>query len=149
MFELIQKYERVLTREKLNELVRADWLPGATAVQVQRIQAMIAVFGVVPREVFTGEVSPKHTRRDMRISAETLQVLSHLELNPKMPKAPPEEPKVESEASAPAALVTEADKLPGTTNRKIRRESKKVAAIAAAVQASTEVSVAVANPVIG
>ncbi|TAG49750.1 MAG: TIGR03761 family integrating conjugative element protein [Betaproteobacteria bacterium] len=157
MFELIQKYERVLTREKLNELVRADWLPGATAAQVQRVQAMIAVFGLVPREVFTGEISPRHTRRDMRMSAETLQVLSHLELNPKMPKkqgatgaagtaevvVAGTESEATGEATAPIkartadadaeALISSKDVLPGLPNRKARRETKKADAIAEAV----------------
>ena len=83
MFELIQRYERTLNREKLTALTRADWLPAATDEAIKRVQAIIALFGVIPREVFNGEVTPRHTRRDMRVSAETLQVLSQLELNPK------------------------------------------------------------------
>lgn len=107
MFDLIQRYERVLTREPLNQVVRADWLPGATREQVLRIHGLVAVLGVVPREVFTGEFAPKHARRDLRVNPETKKLLEQLPLLPALPEpgnATAVRQPAGSEAPAPTSI---------------------------------------------
>jgi hypothetical protein len=98
------------------------------------------------------------------MSPETLQVLSHLELNPKLPKkqsttepltnvaAEDETTKGEpaptsgaetdkATASDAPPLVSSKDALPGLPNRKARREVKKAEAVAVAVAGqATEVA---------
>lgn len=167
MFELISKYERILTRDRLNQLSRADWLPGASAEAQLRVQAIISVFGVVPREVFTGEVSPRHTRRDMRVAPETLQVLSQLELNPKAQlagagsanggpgavngvlgsggaKLPALMSAPAPKSTTPADLVAGLPALHGTTNRRERRTAARTQQVTERIAAANAAMLATA-----
>lgn len=57
------RWERNLLREELLPLSRRDFLPEADSSARQRAQAAVALFGEVPREVFTGEDAPRHTQR--------------------------------------------------------------------------------------
>jgi integrating conjugative element protein (TIGR03761 family) len=63
------RWERNLLREELLPLSRRDFLPEADPAARQRAQAAVALFGEVPREVFTGEEAPRHTQR--RIASRT------------------------------------------------------------------------------
>lgn len=57
------RWERNLLREELLPLSRRDFLPDADLAARQRAQVAVALFGEVPREVFTGEEAPRHTQR--------------------------------------------------------------------------------------
>ena len=48
------RWERHLLREELRPLSRSDFLPAADELAHQRVRAVVALFGEVPRKVFTG-----------------------------------------------------------------------------------------------
>ena len=49
------RFERWLMRDELRPLCRHDFLPAAEAEASKRVQAVLALFGPVPRDVFTGD----------------------------------------------------------------------------------------------
>jgi integrating conjugative element protein (TIGR03761 family) len=57
------RWERHLLREEMLPLSRRDFLPGADEAARQRVRAAVALFGEVPRKVFTGEEAPRHSQR--------------------------------------------------------------------------------------
>lgn len=82
MFELPSKYERWLMRDELRQLSRSDWLPGAADDSRNRVQAVVGIFGEVPREVFTGAVKPRHSQRRANLSEQELKLLQEVALSP-------------------------------------------------------------------
>ncbi len=82
MFEEPSKYERFLMRDELRQLSRADFLPGAGGESQKRVAAVVGLFGEVPREVFTGQVQPKHSRRRVKLSEQELRLLQEVALSP-------------------------------------------------------------------
>jgi integrating conjugative element protein (TIGR03761 family) len=55
------RWERHLLREELRPLSRSDFLPAADELAHQRVRAVVALFGEVPRKVFTGAAgAPSH-----------------------------------------------------------------------------------------
>jgi integrating conjugative element protein (TIGR03761 family) len=60
------RWERHLLREELRPLTRSDFLPGADEAARQRVRAAVALFGEVPRRVFTGVEAPRHSRRRVK-----------------------------------------------------------------------------------
>ncbi len=69
------RWERHLLREELRQLSRSDFLPGAGELAHQRVRAVVALFGEVPRKVFTGAQAPRHTRRRVKLSEAELRLL--------------------------------------------------------------------------
>ena len=74
------RWERHLLREELRPLSRSDFLPAADELAQQRVRAMVALFGEVPRKVFTGAQAPRHTRRRVRLSEAELRLLEQAAL---------------------------------------------------------------------
>lgn len=74
------RWERHLLREELRPLSRSDFLPGADALAHQRVRAVVALFGEVPRKVFTGAQAPRHTRRRVKLSEAELRLLEQASL---------------------------------------------------------------------
>jgi hypothetical protein len=74
------RWERHLLREELRQLSRSDFLPGADAFAQQRVRAVVALFGEVPRKVFTGAQAPRHTRRRVKLSEAELRLLEQASL---------------------------------------------------------------------
>ena len=74
------RWERHLLREELRQLSRSDFLPGADALAQQRVRAVVALFGEVPRKVFTGAQAPRHTRRRVKLSEAELRLLEQASL---------------------------------------------------------------------
>lgn len=74
------RWERHLLREELRQLSRSDFLPGADELATQRVRAMVALFGEVPRKVFTGAQAPRHTRRRVKLSEAELRLLEQASL---------------------------------------------------------------------
>jgi hypothetical protein len=74
------RWERHLLREELRQLSRSDFLPGAKELARQRVRAVVALFGEVPRKVFTGAVAPRHTRRRVKLSEAELRLLEQASL---------------------------------------------------------------------
>jgi integrating conjugative element protein (TIGR03761 family) len=74
------RWERHLLREELRPLSRSDFLPGADELAQQRVRAVVALFGEVPRKVFTGAQAPRHTRRRVKLSEAELRLLEQASL---------------------------------------------------------------------
>ena len=74
------RWERHLLREELRPLSRSDFLPAADELAQQRVRAVVALFGEVPRKVFTGAQAPRHTRRRIKLSEAELRLLEQASL---------------------------------------------------------------------
>ena len=74
------RWERYLLREEMRELSRNDFLAGADDAARKRVSAAIALFGEVPRKVFTGAEAPRHTQRRVRLTGAQLRLLREASL---------------------------------------------------------------------
>jgi integrating conjugative element protein (TIGR03761 family) len=74
------RWERHLLREELRQLSRSDFLPGADELARLRVRAAVALFGEVPRKVFTGAEAPRHTRRRVKLTDAELRLLEQASL---------------------------------------------------------------------
>jgi integrating conjugative element protein (TIGR03761 family) len=75
------RWERALMREEMLPLSRADFLPGANEAARLRVQAVVSLFGEVPRLVFTGDEAPRHTQRRATPTAAELRLLREVALS--------------------------------------------------------------------
>ena len=75
------RWERFLIRQEMLALGRADFLPGADELGKKRVKAAVALFGEVPRQIFTGAVLPRHTKRHIRRSNAQLRLLEQVPLS--------------------------------------------------------------------
>lgn len=82
MFEQPPKYERYLMRDELRQLCRADWLTDASADSKKRVEAVLKLFGEVPRAVFTGQIAPRHSQRRANVSEQEMRLLQEVALSP-------------------------------------------------------------------
>lgn len=82
MFENPPRYERFLMRDELKRLSRHDWLPEAGEEGLKRVQAVVGIFGEVPREIFVGQIQPRHSKRRAHLSEQELRVLQEVALSP-------------------------------------------------------------------
>lgn len=74
------RWERHLLREELRPLSRNDFLTGADEAARERVMAAVALFGELPRKVFTGAHAPRHTQRRLRLTDLEMQLLKHASL---------------------------------------------------------------------
>ncbi|MGQ0522117.1 MAG: hypothetical protein ACT4P8_00465 [Betaproteobacteria bacterium] len=74
------RWERHLLREEMRLLSRGDFLPAADQMARKRVRASVALFGEVPRKVFTGSEAPRHTRRRVRLTNAELRLLEQASL---------------------------------------------------------------------
>ncbi|NIF78079.1 TIGR03761 family integrating conjugative element protein [Paraburkholderia sp. Cy-641] len=82
VFHFAVHCQRVLTRPELLPLSRIDFLPNADTAAGQRVEAARALLGVIPRDVFTGEREPRHSRRRVsRLSEVELRLLDSVPLS--------------------------------------------------------------------
>ncbi|MBE0623476.1 MAG: TIGR03761 family integrating conjugative element protein [Burkholderiales bacterium] len=75
------RWERQLLREDLRQLSRSDFLPGADELARARVRAAVALFGELPRSIFTGAEAPRHTRRSLKLTDAELQLLEQATLS--------------------------------------------------------------------
>lgn len=80
LFEEVVYFQRYLLRDELRPLSRSDFLPTADEEARKRVQAVVGIFGELPREVFNGAVVPRHSRRRVNLSAEELRLLNEVPL---------------------------------------------------------------------
>lgn len=80
LFLAPMRWERVLLREEMLPLSRRDFLPGADGLARLRVRAALAVFGEVPRKIFTGEQTPRHSQRRVLLSEAELRLLQQVSL---------------------------------------------------------------------
>ena len=69
------RWEHHLRHEALRPLSRSDFLPGAGESARQRVRAAAALFGDVPRAIFTGATAPRHSRRRVQVTGPELRLL--------------------------------------------------------------------------
>jgi integrating conjugative element protein (TIGR03761 family) len=82
LFERVLWWQRFLMRPELQALSRSDWLPGAPEDARKRVEAAIQIFGEMPREIFNGAVTPRHSRRRLVLTPEELRLLNEVPLSP-------------------------------------------------------------------
>jgi integrating conjugative element protein (TIGR03761 family) len=75
------RWERQLLREEMLPLSRRDFLPSADDAARQRMHIAVALFGEVPRAVFTGDDAPRHSQRRVTPTAAELRVLKEVSLS--------------------------------------------------------------------
>ena len=113
-FQELIRFERWLMRPELFSLSRVDFLPGVTGDSAKRAVAAFEIFGPVPADIFSGRITPRHTRRVRLPDAQEQALLDRagadLQLHaPSLPgqadpaaNAPPADgPAAEAVASAP------------------------------------------------
>jgi integrating conjugative element protein (TIGR03761 family) len=66
--EEIARFNRFLWRPELSNLCRGDFLPTADDEGKKRREAVTAIFGPVPADIFAGKVLPPHTRRHTQLT---------------------------------------------------------------------------------
>jgi len=69
------RFERWLLRAEVQKLSRSDYLPGAAAEACKRVEAVTAIFGQVPAEIFVGKVQPRYSRRRLQLSPQERKLL--------------------------------------------------------------------------
>ena len=67
-FEEIARFERYLMKPELMQLRRADFLPGVEPVAAKRTEAVAAILGPVPADIFSGRLTPRHSQRRVALS---------------------------------------------------------------------------------
>lgn len=75
------RWERFLIRDEMLPLGRADFLPCADEMGTKRVKAAVALFGEVPRPIFTGAVLPRHAKRHIRRTEAELRLLQQVPLS--------------------------------------------------------------------
>ncbi len=80
LFEALIPYQRNLQREELALLSRGDWASHGDMAR-KRVQASVALFGECPRDVFTGERGPRHSKRKAAPTAQELAYLQNVDLS--------------------------------------------------------------------
>jgi integrating conjugative element protein (TIGR03761 family) len=83
------RWERNLLREEMLPLSRRDFLPGADEAARQRVRAAVALFGELPRKVFTGEEAPRHSQRRVTPTAAELRLMQQVSLGADAEPPPP------------------------------------------------------------
>jgi integrating conjugative element protein (TIGR03761 family) len=66
--EELARFETFLWKPQLIKLTRADYLPGADAEARKRVEAVTAIFGPVPADIFSGRIQPPYTKRRSQIT---------------------------------------------------------------------------------
>lgn len=80
IFERVVMFQRNLTREELRQMSRTDWLPTADVDARKRVKAAVALFGELPRDVFTRAIQPRHSRLQVDVTPEELRLLNEVPL---------------------------------------------------------------------
>ncbi|AJG22347.1 PFL_4669 family integrating conjugative element protein [Cupriavidus basilensis] len=79
IFEQLIPAQRKLMDDRLKGLCRADWSDLDDAA-CKRVRAATLLLGEVKREVFTGEILPRHTKRRVGLTAAQRDVLQNVSL---------------------------------------------------------------------
>lgn len=88
IFNETNRFSRWLTNKDINALSRSDFAPEATEDARNRVRFVSGVFGMVPSEIFTGELQPRHSLRWNRLSQQEQEFLERIaELNEQEPEA--------------------------------------------------------------
>ncbi|MBR5705712.1 MAG: TIGR03761 family integrating conjugative element protein [Deltaproteobacteria bacterium] len=69
------RFERWLTQEEIKGLCRADFVPDAGEESKKRVAFVTETFGMVPAEVYTARLQPRHSRRRANLTPAERQLL--------------------------------------------------------------------------
>lgn len=86
IFEEAVRLQRILSKQQLKGLSRSDFLPTADDLAKKRVIAIVALLGELPREVFAGQIKPKHSRRKSNVSEQEQKLLNEVPLNVDIPE---------------------------------------------------------------
>lgn len=78
IFESALPFQKYLLRDELRALSRSDFLPQADKEAIKRVKAVRGIFGDVPANIFTGELSPRHSKRKLFITSQEQDVLNRV-----------------------------------------------------------------------
>lgn len=74
IFEPVVRAAGLLMRDELRPLTRADFLSSDEGA-LKRVAAVQGLFGMCPKDVFVGQRTPRHTRRNVRLTDAELRLL--------------------------------------------------------------------------
>ncbi len=77
-FEEVCRFERFLMKPELRALSRTDFLPDSHSESAKRAEAVRHIFGPVPADIFTGKLTPRHSKRRINISEQELNLLQRI-----------------------------------------------------------------------
>ena len=78
IFNETSRFGRWLTNKEIQGLSRADFVPEAAEDARNRVRFVSGVFGMVPAEIFTGELQPRHSLRWNRLSQKEQDFLEQI-----------------------------------------------------------------------
>lgn len=76
VFNETARFDRWLMKDELKGLCRADFVASATPDVGKRVEFASGVFGVIPSEVYTCKLQPRHSRRRIQITPAERKLLS-------------------------------------------------------------------------
>ncbi|MFC7411531.1 PFL_4669 family integrating conjugative element protein [Hydrogenophaga atypica] len=68
VFNETARFDRWLMRAEMKGLCRADFIPDAAADSKARVEFAVGVFGMVPSEIYSTKLQPRHSRRRLQIT---------------------------------------------------------------------------------
>lgn len=74
-FAELARFERYLIRPELQQLARADFVPGAAPDALKRVEAATAIYGSVPPEIFACRLVPGYSRRRQQLTQQERNLL--------------------------------------------------------------------------
>ncbi|MDR2852913.1 MAG: TIGR03761 family integrating conjugative element protein [Burkholderiaceae bacterium] len=74
------RFDRGLSHEEVKDLCRADFVEGSDEAAGKRVEYARQVFGIVPAEIFTCALQPKHSRRGRRSTPQERALLQSIGL---------------------------------------------------------------------
>ena len=69
------RFERWLTQEEVKSLARADFVPDANEESKKRVLFVSKTFGMVPGDVYSAKLQPRHSRRRVNLTPAERQLL--------------------------------------------------------------------------
>jgi len=79
-FERALRFQRILSTPETIGLSRLDWLPTADEQGQKRVSALLRVLGQIPKDIFMGQLQPRHSKRRLQLSAVELRLLDQVAL---------------------------------------------------------------------
>jgi len=110
-FEEMIRYEKVLCGPELRALSRSDYLPNANADAKKRVDAVSQIFGMVPSQIFKGEVLPQHTKRRLDATPQELDMLAKIYEDHALAAAEEDEGETKGEGQSAEQVASEGDLL--------------------------------------
>ncbi len=105
VFNETTRFDRWLSRTEVRALSRADFLPDADEQAAKRVEFATGVFGVVPSEVYSARLQPRHSRRRQQITAAERQLLQTVGAQLDASQHDLEQADADNEQAADASLV--------------------------------------------